>query len=119
MKLRDKIVSANSIPINGELVEKIEMVYSCKLPEIVRHILSIETSVDYEDRNDLSKLSDSMMLEVSSELNSGFTEINLLPIFDKYDNDYVCYDYINDLWCMFNTVNDLVFNKQKNILDLL
>jgi hypothetical protein len=118
MKLKDVVLNANNIPVNEEFLTKVESVYSCELPEIMKHILSIDPNVAYDDRDDLFKLENNMILEASKEMNSDFVGHNLLPIFDRFDNDYICYDYANNVWCMFNTVDDLTFNKQKNFSDL-
>jgi len=58
------------------------------------------------------------MSEKSEEMNCDFIANKLLPVFDIFDNDYICYNYANDTWCMFNTVDDLIFNKDKDLLDL-
>lgn len=118
MKLKDLVLNAHNIPINEEFVSKVESVYSCELPEMIKHILSIDPSAAYDDRNDLFKLANDMILEASEDMDSDFISHRLLPIFDLFDNDYICYDITNDQWCMFNIVDDLTFNRQKNFLDL-
>jgi len=59
-----------------------------------------------------------MILDASKEMNSDFAGNHLLPIFDRFDSDYICYNYANNMWYTFNTVDNLVFNKQKNFSDL-
>lgn len=118
MKLKDIVLNANNIPVNEEFVTKVESVYSCELSETIKHILSIDPNVVYDDRDDLIKLENNMIFEASKEANSDYISNHLLPIFDKLDNDYICYDYANNVWCMFNTVDGLTFNKQKNFSDL-
>jgi hypothetical protein len=119
MKIIDEINNVNSVEIEKEFVDKVESVYSCKLPEIIKHILCIPyNSKNYDEQIILKKLSNDMILEAKEEIKSNFIEKNLLPLFDSGDNDYICYDYANNIWCMFNTVNDSVFNKQENFSEL-
>jgi len=44
MKLKDVVADANNIPINEEFINKVESVYSCKLPEMVKRVLSVDSN---------------------------------------------------------------------------
>lgn len=120
MKLAEVIRNADKIIIDNSLVSRVESTYSCKLPEFVKHILSIpEDGPNYEEQVILLKLSNNMILKATEEMNSDFISNHVLPLFDLGDNDYLCYDYSDRLWCMYNIVDDSAFNKHKDILDLL
>lgn len=119
MKLSEIICNADNVEIDDDFVNQIENVYSCKLPENVKHILCIpENEENYDERLILQKLSNDMILEATEEMNSDFIGNHLIPLFDCGDNDYICYNYENGIWCMFNIVNDLVFNRNQTLLDL-
>lgn len=121
MKLTDEIRNVNAIEIDEEFIDKVEEVYSCKLPELVKHILSIpHRQGGYEERpGSLRKLGNDMILEASEEMQSDFKGSYLVPIFDFFDNDYLCYDYAKNTWCMYHTVSGQVYNGHENILELL
>ena len=44
---------------------------------------------------------------------------DLLPIFDFFDNDFICYQAKNKKWCIFNAVDEIVFKKDSLLEDLL
>jgi hypothetical protein len=120
MKLADVIRNINSIEIDASFVLQVEDLYCCKLPEDAARILCIPVNEEnYDEQVILRKLSRDMILEASEEMNSDFIGYKLLPLFDCGDNDYICYDFENNIWCMFNIVDDSIFNKHKGILDLL
>ncbi len=121
MKLTDEIQNVNSIEIDKEFIVKVEEVYSCKLPEFVKHILSIpHRQGGYEERpGSLRKLENDMILVASEEMQSDFKGSHLVPIFDFFDNDYLCYDCANNSWCMYNTVDDHSYNKHGALSELL
>ena len=119
MKLIDLAVNPESIPIDVDFVNQVETIYKCKLPDSVKHILSIDSELRFDDKGRMFKLTKDMILDASLAMNTDFLKFNLLPIFDLYDNDYVCYDYTNGVWCQFNIVIDLLFNQNKSLKDLL
>lgn len=119
MKLTDVIRDVNNIEINEMFVNEVENVYSCELPEIIKHILSTPVnSKSYDESPILRKLPNDMILEATKEMKSDFIGNKLLPVFDSGDNDYICYDYANNIWCMFNTSDNSVFNKHENFSGL-
>ena len=120
MKIKDEIKNASNNKIDQKFIAEVEKVYMCKLPEMVKHILCIPDSPDgYEERpHSMHKLQNDMILEASEEMSCDFVAHHLLPVFDMFDNDYICYDYANNMWCMFNIVDELAFNEQKELLDL-
>jgi len=119
MKLIDVIRNAENIVVDGSFVSQVESVYPCKLPEFVKHILCIpDDGINYEESVLLRKLSNDMILEATEEMNSDFIGNHLLPLFDYGDNDYICYGYSSQLWCMYNIVDDISFNEHEDILDL-
>jgi len=66
----------------------------------------------------MHKLSNDLILTASEEMQSDFVGKHLLPIFDLFDNDYVCFDYDKGRWCKFHTVGDYVFIGSDNLSDL-
>lgn len=106
--------------INEQFVNLVETIYSCSLPDFVKHLLSLSgEDIDYETKTGLiRKLSDELITS-PEELGGNLIELGFLPLFDLYDNDYLCYDFRNYSWCMFNTVNGLAYNKQLNFSDVL
>jgi hypothetical protein len=119
MKLADVIRNADKIVIDDSFVNRVEVVYSCKLPKFVKYILCIPENESFDEPVILHKLSNDMILEATEEMNSDFISNHVLPLFDCSDNDYLCYDYSSQIWCMYNIVNDRAFDKHENILALI
>ena len=53
----------------------------------------------------------------NSEFLVDFTSYNLLPIIDCGDNDFICYNYNENIWCFFNIADEISFNETTSILD--
>ena len=103
--------------INDELIEKIEKKYNCKLPEDVKKIISV-TDDFYSFEDLIIRMDNDIILNPEEELFCNIMDKNIIPIFDCYDNDYICYDFVNNNWCMFNSVDESIYDTNKNILGL-
>lgn len=120
MKLTDIVYNADNIIVDDLFVSQVEDIYGCKLPDFVRHILCIPVNdSNYEEAAVLYKLSNDMILGATEEMRSDFIGNHLLPLFDCSDNDYLCYDYSGQCWCMHNIADDSTFNRHTDILELL
>ncbi len=53
----------------------------------------------------------------NSEFLVDFTSYNLIPIIDCGDNDFICYNYKKNMWCIFNIADETSFNETTSILD--
>jgi len=63
-------------------------------------------------------LSHNEILNASEEFNVDFIGLQLVPVFDTGDNDYIVFDIKNGNWCKFNIVDSIQF-KQKSLLNEL
>ena len=59
-----------------------------------------------------------LILEPEEDLFCDFKSMSLIPIFDCYDNNYLCYDYDNNQWCIFNSIDESPYDKNTDILKL-
>lgn len=76
----------------------------------------IQNNITYWD---VIKLDNSLILNADEELQVNFNKYGLIPVFDAYDNDYICYQIKNAKWCMFNIVDEIAFKKDSTLQDLL
>jgi hypothetical protein len=120
MNLKKTLSNLNDVIIDDNFVQDIEKIYNSKLSETVKRILSLtkETSF-YEDKPLLRGLSKSEILNADDDLSVGFQDMGLLPIFDIGDNDFIVYSISENLWCLFNIVDEIVFKNAKELSELL
>lgn len=59
------------------------------------------------------------ILNSDEDLQVDFTSLGLIPIFDIFDNDYICYQVKNGSWCIFNIVDEVSFKKDSTLQELL
>ena len=45
--------------------------------------------------------------DANEDLEVDFISLQLIPLIDCYDNDYICYDFKNDIWVVFNIVDEI------------
>lgn len=78
-----------------------------------------ETITKEMKHKNLIKLDISSIINANNELQVDFVNYGLIPVFDAFDNDYICYQINNSKWCMFNIVDEISFKKDSNLQDLL
>ena len=59
------------------------------------------------------------ILDTNNDLQVDFVSLQLIPLIDCFDNDYICYDLENESWTMFNIVEEIKFKQTKNLVDLI
>lgn len=59
------------------------------------------------------------ILDSSNDMQIDFSSLNLVPVFDLFDNDYICYQTKNNKWCLFNIVDEISFKKDSSLHELL
>jgi len=98
----------------------------CKLNDIkTKYNLSniskeFEEIIKYNNNyKNLIKLDISSIINANNELQVDFVNYGLIPVFDAFDNDYICYQINNNKWCMFNITDETVFKKDSFLQDLL
>lgn len=120
MNLCDVILNINNVKKNENLIKQIEAIYKCQLNDFASRVISIiDNGLPLDEENCLYKVSDGMIIAASEEMQIDFANIHLIPIFDYNDNDYICYDFANDQWCIFNIVDEIRCKENKELLDLV
>jgi len=106
--------------IDAKFVEKLNKKYNIVLDDYAGKILSKAPSgCFFEDDAVLSLLSRSWLLSAPADMEVDFASLQLIPIFNIADNDYIAYDGTNNTWCMFNIADDTKFNENKTLEALL
>ena len=86
--------------------------------EVLAAFYNILSSQEKEYEN-ARLLSLEEILNSNEDLQVDFTSLGLIPIFDIFDNDYICYQVKNGSWCIFNIVDEVSFKKDSTLQELL
>ena len=104
--------------LDEDKVRKITDIYSDKLPEIVKKIISCSESGGFLD-DELRILSYAEVVNAENDLHVPFKELGIVPLFDSGDNDFIVFDYTNNIWAKFNIVDKILFKKRHSLEELL
>jgi len=120
MELKEILKDLNKVQTDNFLVNKIETLYKTELPNDLKKIVSLnKDTIFYEDKDMLRGLSFNEILNASDDLEVGFIELNLLPLFDIGDNDFIVYNFKKKCWSLFNIVDEILFRETSDLLDYL
>jgi hypothetical protein len=120
MKLADTLRTFTDICIDKKFASKVESLYSAKLPDEIKRLLSIgRESMSYEDIPLLRSLSQSEVLDASADMQVDFIGKRLIPLYDVGDNDYIVFDISNQRWCRFNIVDEVAFSYSDRLSNLI
>jgi len=116
VNIHDFLNSIEKQSVNTQFVDKLAEIYGAELIEYVAKLLSTSSEGIFFESDDILRiLSHKEILNASEELSVDFTGLQLIPIFDSGDNDYIVFDIEKSNWCKFNIVDSVQF-KQKSLL---
>ena len=117
MNIKDFLNGIENQAINTQLVNEVAKSYGVELTEYIKKLLSASSeSIFFESDDILRLLSYTDIVKAPEDLSVDFIGLQLIPLFDTGDNDYIVFDIGNDNWCKFNIVDAVKF-KQKSMLN--
>ncbi len=102
--------------LNQKNIDKLESKYNSEFPIIINKIISTNQKPIFLD-NEFRVLSYAEILNANKQLGVDFISLHLIPILDCYNNDFICYNFKIKKWCMFNVIDECVFNERKDLKD--
>ena len=57
------------------------------------------------------------IINANDEFGLSLTSLNLLPLIDCGENDFICYNYKTNNWCKFNVTDEVRFSEKASILE--
>lgn len=57
------------------------------------------------------------IINANDEFGLSLTSLNLLPLIDCGENDFICYNYKTANWCKFNVTDEVRFSEKASILE--
>lgn len=118
MNKSDYLDAASKWEIVDERVEAIGETYTLRLPELLQRIIShSDEPYFFDDGSHILSLDE--MLGVEETLGVSFSDKHLVPVVDCCDGDFIVYNYGNDVWAIYNIVDDVLFRSGNSLGDLL
>ncbi|MCM1167367.1 MAG: hypothetical protein NC299_16195 [Lachnospiraceae bacterium] len=117
MKRSEYLTAAAECELNESVIKRVEDKYKCRLPDIVKHIISFsQESIFFDDGYRCLSLDEIVDAEI--DLHVDFLERQIIPLFDCGENDFIVYNFASLSWSKFNIVDDCTFKTRKYINEL-
>lgn len=107
----------NAAKIDDDLVAKIAKVYNTKLPELVEKLITVSGTGEFVARYRFLSYSDIYYAE--EDLGISLRKKKIVPIADCGDNDFLVFNAADNVWQMYNIVDEVGFSKTRELTDLL
>jgi len=107
MKLKDALAGLDNVEIDRATISEIETLYQTKLPKELQRVISLNIDgVSYDDKSVFNGLSAKAILKAYDDLYIDFVGLNLVPLFDIGDNDYIVYDLKKKCYALYDISED-------------
>ena len=114
------VAQIDQVPVNESYVSQIESAYSCTLPEFLRHLVSLPyPSVDPNEDPGVDIMNVAQIVHAEEDYGYEFKDHGLLPVLNKADGLFACYDCQAKDWCLVHTSEDYIYKRSKSLIALL
>lgn len=117
MTVKEFMEQFSHFKIDEKKVRKIEKVYGATLTEEIQKIISNCSETVFLD--EYRVLSFKEIVDAQDDLHVDFKGMNIIPVVDCGDNDFIVYHSNSDEWSKFNIIDNCVFKRKPSIKDLL
>lgn len=117
MNKHEFLSSIADIKVNTKKISVVEATYEGKFDDIVNRIISACDKTLFID--DIRLLTYNEILDAEEDLRINFIQLQLIPIFDCGDNDFIVYHISKNHWSLFNIVDECCFKEKKTLEELL
>lgn len=111
MNRKEFLDSLKSVSISPDVKEKVTGIYN-GVPNIILEILTKYPSPELFDENESRTLSLNEVIHAEEDNGVPFGSKNIIPIADFGDNDYIVYNSDQKKWCMYNILDETIFNEE-------
>ena len=94
------------------LLKKVEELYNVVLDERLRQVLQLGGTAHYSGKPAIRFMGLEEIVNAEAYLHVNFNEIGLLPLFDLYENDFICYSRLDEAYCVFNIIDHSRYYKE-------
>jgi len=117
MRLRDAIAQLDRVEIDKAGTSEIEALYKTKLSGEVKKIISLnKDGVSYDDKSVFNGLSVKAILNAYNDLYVDFVDLQLLPLFDIGDSEYIVYNLKKRCYAIYDISDDDEYSEESDLL---
>jgi len=117
MRLRDALAGLDSVEIDKASVREIEALYKTTLSNEVKKVISLhKDGVSYDDKSVLNGLSANAILNAYNDLYVDFIGLQLLPLFDIGDSEYIVYDLKKRCYAIYDISDDDEYSEESDLM---
>jgi len=117
MKLRDALVKLDNVEIDKAVTSEIETLYKAKFPIELQKVISLnKDGVSYDEKSVFNGLSSNAILKAYDDLYIDFVGLNLVPLFEIGDNEYIVYDLKKKCYALYDISEDDEYSEERDLL---
>jgi len=118
MKLRDALVKLDKVEIDKAAVSKIEALYKTKFSSELQKVISMnKDGVSYDEKSVYNGLSTEAILNAYNDLYIDFVSLNLVPLFDIGDSEYIVYNTKKRCYALYDISDDDEYREASELLE--
>ena len=117
MRLRDALARLDRVEIDKASISEIETLYKATLPAEVKKIISLnQNGVSYDDKSVFNGLSANAILNAYNDLYVDFVDLQLVPLFDIGDSEYIVYNLKKRCYAIYDISDDDEYSEETDLL---
>ena len=118
MKLRDALAKLDKVEVDKAVISKIEALYQTKFSAELEKIISLnKDGVSYDDKAVFNGLSANAILNAYNDLYIDFVGLNLVPLFDIGDSEYIVYNLKKRCYALYDISDDDEYREETDLLN--
>jgi hypothetical protein len=118
MRLRDALVKLDKVEIDKASVSKVEALYKTQFPTGLQKVISLnKDGVSYDDKSVFNGLSANAIVNAYNDLYIDFVSLNLIPLFDIGDSEYIVYDLKKRCYALYDISDDDEYREASDLLE--
>jgi len=117
MKLIDALEELKDVKVDKAIIGEIETLYKAKFPNELQKVISLnKDGVSYDDKSVFNGLSAKAILNAYNDLYIDFVSLNLVPLFNIGDSEYIVYDLNKKCYALYDISEDDEYSEQSDLL---
>jgi hypothetical protein len=102
---------------SNKIASKLNKTYGEDMPKVVVQMVTVFEKGGFVD--DYRFLSLSEIVHAEADLHVPFKKLQIIPLVDGGDNDFIAYNFAEDVWMRYNVVEEIGFGKKKKLNEIL
>jgi hypothetical protein len=116
MRLRDALARLDKVEIDKEIISEIEALYKITLSTEIKKVISLnKDGVSYDDKSKFDGLSAKAILNAYNDLYVDFVGLQLLPLFDIGDSEYIVFNLKKRRYAIYDISDDDEYSEESDL----